>query len=92
MTTAARTAAIPAPDKVLFLQTEAAVTERLLLKRYHGDATREDIHESDQAYMARSREAAVYCADRLGWITVHCTRDRAMRTVEDIHREIMRLV
>ena len=71
---------IPAPDKVLFLQTEAAVTEKLLLKRYH------------QAYMARSRAAAVYCARRLGWTTVQCTRDGEMRTVEDIHGEIMGLI
>ena len=83
---------IPAPDKVLFLQTEAAVTEGLLLKRYHGDASREDIHEADRAYMARSRAAAVYCAQRLGWMTVQCTRSGEMRTVEDIHQEIMGLV
>ena len=83
---------IPAPDKVLFLQTEAAVTEGLLLKRYHGDASREDIHEADRAYMARSRAAAAYCAQRLGWTTVQCTRDGEMRPVEDIHQEIMGLI
>ena len=80
---------IPAPDKVIFLQTEAAVTEKLLLKRYHGDESREDIHEADRAYMARSRRAAAYCAENLGWITVHCTRDGTMRTVEDIHAEVL---
>lgn len=82
--------AIPAPDRVFFLQTEAAVTEELLLKRYGGDASREDIHESDREYMARSRRAAVYCAQRLGWTTVHCTQNGQMRTVEDIHAEIMK--
>ena len=81
---------IPAPDRVLFLQTEAAVTEKLLLKRYGGDASREDIHEADRAYMAR--RAAVYCAQRLGWTTVHCTRAGQMRTVEDIHGEIMEIL
>ncbi len=80
---------IPAPDRVIFLQTEAAVTEKLLLKRYHGDEGREDIHEADRAYMARSRQAAEYCARTLGWTTVHCTRDGAMRTVEDIHAEVL---
>ena len=83
---------IPAPDRVIFLQAEAAVTEKLLLKRYEGDASREDIHEADRAYMARSRQAAVYCADHLGWTTVHCTRAGAMRPVEDIHAEIMGLL
>ena len=83
---------IPAPDRVVFLQTEAAVTEKLLLKRYGGDASREDIHEADRAYMARSRKAAIYCAGTLGWDTVHCTLDGAMRSVEDIHGEIMALL
>ena len=80
---------IPAPDQVIFLQAEAAVTEKLLLKRYHGDESREDIHEADRAYMARSRRAAEYCAEKLAWTTVHCTHDGEMRPVEDIHREIM---
>ncbi len=80
---------IPAPDQVFFLQAEAAVTEKLLLKRYHGDESREDIHEADRAYMARSRRAAEYCAEKLGWTTVHCTQYGEMRPIEDIHREIM---
>lgn len=84
--------AIPAPDKVIFLQTEASVTETLLLKRYGGDVSREDIHESDREYMALSRKAAAYCASHLGWTTVHCTRDGQMRPVEDIHAELMEIL
>ena len=80
---------IPAPDQVIFLQAEAAVTEKLLLKRYGGDESREDIHEADREYMARSRRAAEYCAGTLGWTVVHCVRDGRMRPVEDIHAEIM---
>ncbi len=80
---------IPAPDQVFFLRTEAAVTEKLLLKRYHGDESREDIHEADRAYMARSRQAAEYCARTLGWTEVRCIRDGAMRTAEDIHAEVL---
>ncbi len=83
---------IPAPDRVIFLQTEAAVTERLLLKRYHGDESREDIHEADRAYMARSRKAAEYCSEKLGWTVIRCVRDGQMRTVEDIHAEIMAVI
>ena len=83
---------IPAPDKVIYLQTSAATTADLLLKRYHGDASREDIHEADRDYMVRSRQAAEYCSARLGWTTVHCLRDGEMRTVEDIHGEIMEII
>lgn len=83
---------IPAPDKVIYLQTEAAVTEGLLLKRYGGDESKEDIHEADREYMARSRRAAEYCARELGWTVVHCVKDGRMRAVEDIHSEIMEIL
>lgn len=82
---------IPAPDQVIYLQTEAVVTEGLLLKRYGGDESREDIHEADRAYMARSRRAAEYCARELGWTVVRCVKDEKMRSMEDIHAEILRL-
>ncbi len=80
---------IPAPDRVFYLQTEASVTEGLLLKRYGGDESKEDIHEADREYMARSRRAAEYCAEHLGWTVVRCVRDGKMRGVEDIRREIV---
>lgn len=83
---------IPAPDQVLFLQAPASVTEKLLLQRYKGDESREDIHESDRDYMARSRQAALYCSQRLGWTEIHCARDGQMRPIEEIHLEIMAAV
>ena len=42
-------------------------------------------------YLARSREAAVYCAEKLGWYRVKCHDDDAMRTIADIHAEVMTL-
>ena len=83
---------IPAPDQVIYLRTSAETTRDLLLKRYHGDASREDIHEADRAYMARSWAAAEYCVGALGWTVVQCLANGAMRPVEDIHSEIMGLV
>ena len=59
--------------------------------RYHGDESRKDVHEKDTEYLARSRRAAEYCAEHLGWATVHCTTDGAMRTIEDIQAEVQAL-
>ena len=83
---------IPAPDRVMYLQTSADITHDLLLKRYGGDESREDIHEADHEYMIRSRQAAEYCSQALGWTVVRCVRDGALRSVEDIHRELVRLL
>ena len=35
--------------------------------------------------------AAEYCAEHLGWATVHCTENGAMRTIEDIQAEVRAL-
>lgn len=79
---------IPAPDCVCYLKVAPAVSQRLMSERYHGDEGKKDIHESNLAYLERSRLAAEYCADRLGWETVLCTNDGMMRGIEEIHAEL----
>ncbi len=83
---------IPAPDRVIYLQVDPDVSQKLMSGRYHGDESKKDIHESNLAYLNRSRVAAGYCADKLGWDKVCCDRDGEMRTIEDIHAEVLSLV
>lgn len=80
---------IPAPDAVVYLQADTSVSQKLMTGRYHGDESKKDIHESNLTYMNRSRQAADYCAEHLGWRTVHCIRDGQMRSIENIHGEIL---
>lgn len=82
---------LPAPDKVIYLQVDPAVSQRLMTARYHGDETKKDVHEKDTEYLARSRRAAEYCAAHLGWDTVHCTAGEKMRSIEDIQEEVRTL-
>ena len=82
---------LPAPDLVLYLDMRPQTARRLMEKRYHGDESRKDVHEKDIEYLARSRRAAEYCAEHLGWATVHCTENGAMRTIEDIQAEVRAL-
>lgn len=82
---------IPAPDAVIYLQADPDVSQRLMTGRYHGDESKKDIHESNLEYMNRSRKAAEYCADRLGWKKICCVKDKEMRSVEEIHKEIMEM-
>ena len=83
---------LPAPDKVIYLQVDPAVSQRLMTARYHGDETKKDVHEKDTEYLARSRRAAEYCAAHLGWDTVHCTAGDTMRSIEEIQNEVRELV
>ena len=83
---------IPAPDLVIYLRVDPDVSQRLMRARYHGDEAKRDIHERDLDYQRRSREAAEYCAKRFGWRDVACARDGEMRSIDDIHAEVMDIV
>ena len=67
---------LPKPDAVLFLDMHPDVSERLLMKRYGGDAAKKDIHEANAAYMRRCRVCALYAAERCGWSMVRCSDGR----------------
>ena len=83
---------LPAPDAVVYLQVDPAVSQKLMTGRYHGDESRNGRpNEKDIEYLARSRRAAEYCAAHLGWATVHCTENGAMRTIEEIQAEVRAL-
>ena len=82
---------LPAPDQVIYLQVDPTVSQRLMTERYHGDESKKDVHEKDLEYLARSRRAAEYCAEHLGWKTVHCTQGDAMRSIEEIQQEVQRI-
>ena len=83
---------IPAPDSVIYLQVDPAVSQKLMTVRYHGDEGKKDIHESDVEYLHRSRMAAEYCAQKLGWKTISCTEKGEMRTVEAIQADILKIL
>ena len=83
---------LPTPDAVIYLQVDPAVSQKLMTARYHGDESKKDVHEKDTAYLARSREAAEYCAAHLGWHTVHCSRGDAMRSIENIQAAVQSIV
>lgn len=81
---------IPAPDCVVYLNVDPQVSQALMTARYSGDESKKDIHERDLAYLKHSREAAAYCAEKLGWKTVDCCRDGQMRSIEEIHADILK--
>ena len=83
---------MPAPDAVIYLAVDPAVSQKLMTGRYHGDESKKDIHEKDVSYLDASRLAAEHCAKTLGWVTVQCVKDGAMRTVEDIHAQVLDIV
>ena len=83
---------IPAPDLVIYLKVDPQVSQKLMSGRYQGDESRKDIHEKDLEYLDRSRQAAEYCARTFDWITVDCAQSGELRSIQDIHNQLLELV
>ena len=81
--------AIPKPDKVIFLDMPVEVSQKLLTKRYEGDNSKKDIHESDTEYLDRCRKAAVFTAEYSGWETIPCSHNGEARTIEEIAKDVL---
>lgn len=80
---------LPRPDRVLYLDVPPEVSQLLLQKRYEGDLSKKDIHEKDLAFLLHCRECALYAAKKLNWTVLSCAKDNELRTIEDIHQEIL---
>ena len=83
---------LPSPDLTIYLDVPTDFTEKMMRKREHDTNTQADIHEKDTAYLATCRETGRAAAEYYGWTVIHCVKDGAMRTIEDIHEEIYRHV
>ena len=83
---------LPAPSLVFYLDVPTELTEKMMREREQATNTKADIHEQDEAYLRACRENAKKVAERCSWQRIGCSKDGAMRTVEDIHEEIYRRV
>ena len=82
---------LPRPDTVVFLDMPLEVSQRLLARRYDGDESKKDIHEQDTTYLQNCREAALYAAEKLGWIVLSCACDGEPLPPQEIHARLMNL-
>ena len=75
---------IPEPDAVIFLDMPVEVSQRLMTRRYMGDESKKDVHEADVAFLEHCRSAALYAAEKYGWVLIPCSENG-----EPLPREII---
>ena len=80
---------LPRPDQVVFLDMPLEVSQRLLSGRYEGDESKKDIHERDQSYLSKCRQAALYAAKKCGWQVIACSADGEPLPLETIHTQLV---
>ena len=84
---------LPTPDLVIWLDMPIDLAVANLRRRESDTATTADIHEVDTAYLNACHDAAAQAAAFYGWHRIACTDDSgSLRTIEDIHQEIMALI
>ena len=83
---------LPRPDLTIYLDVPTAFTEKLMRHREQETNTHADIHEQNTSYLATCRETGRTAAKYYGWSIIECVKDDKMRSIEDIHEEIYRLV
>jgi dTMP kinase len=85
---------LPVPDCVVFLDMPPDISG-LLMKDRNNKITGEkekDIHEKDENYLKKSYENALQIAQERDWIIIPCSLEGKVRSVEDIHKEILEAV
>lgn len=85
---------LPVPDCVVFLDMPPDISKDLMKDRKNkitGECEK-DIHERDGEYLRKSYENALEIAKSQGWIVIPCAKDGAVRTIEEIHGEVLTAV
>ena len=79
---------IPDPTLVIYLDVPIEISQDLMNKRYDNDTSKKDIHEANIKYLSDCREAALYAAEKLGWITLNCSINNEIMPASLIQKSI----
>ena len=79
---------IPKPDAVVYLCVPPEVSQKMIQHRCDETGAEKDIHESNKKHLENSYRAALYSAEKLGWIKIDCNNGEEMRSREEINREV----
>ena len=83
---------IKRPDNVIFLTAPFDLVTNLRNDRKENEGISNDIHEKDLVFMKKVYENALFVANYLSWNIIECSENNNMKSKEDIHNEIYKLV
>lgn len=83
---------IPEPDLVIFLHMPFENSRKLKAKRKDNDGIKNDIHERDLEFMKRVSDTSTYIAKKYNWNFIECIENNNMRSIEDIHNDIYKII
>lgn len=85
---------IKKPDNVIFLSAPLEVVNEMRKKRKleKGEAVEGDIHENNLEFLKKVYDSAIFVAKYLNWDIIDCSDGNKMKSPEDIHEEITKLI
>ncbi|MDD6133185.1 MAG: thymidylate kinase [Selenomonadaceae bacterium] len=83
---------LPVPDKVVFLDMDPQVADKLIAARAAETGTEKDIHEKDTGYLHRCHGAYLELAAKYDWSKVICSEGGEPRSIAAIHDEVYKAV
>lgn len=84
---------LPRPDCVIFLDMPPVYSLHLRQQRNAlKQGLTQDIHEADQQYLQQAYENATAIAQHQQWHRISCVANDQIRSIEEIHTEIMQLI
>lgn len=85
---------LPIPTEVIFLNMPIEYSMKLMSDRENKIThdVKKDIHEKDKNHLIDSYNEACKLVSKYNWKEVMCVRDGEVRTIDDIHEEIYKIV
>ena len=84
---------LPVPDYVIFLDMPPEFSLGLISKRASKSSdVQKDIHEADEHFLIKSYNNANSIARIYNWHKVRCVSNNCLRTIQEIHDEVYKLV
>ena len=83
---------LPVPDKVVFLDMDPHVADKLIAARAKETGAEKDIHEKDTSYLHRCHAAYLELAKKYDWSKVICSEGGEPRSIAAIHDEVYEAV
>lgn len=88
---------IPVEDVTIALDVPIDISQKLMSERYKGHEEMKDIHEENIGYLNKCHrafnEACRYLPTQgYNWVRIDCSNNGSIRSIEDIHHEIMDII
>lgn len=81
---------LPRPDKIIFLDMPVEYSIKLARARVElKNKQSQDIHEKDDNHLSLAYKRAKYVAQKDKWVTVCCVNGENIKSIEEIHQEIL---